>query len=101
MSKNKVTITIDMDALREHIRKEAKENNGLENSSGVTPVDLDFAFDNSDTWFGPEGESLRVVFRNVITMMCDAHDEFKKDEEEGDTEEEDENGPFGTRSGDE
>jgi len=88
MSKNnKVTITIDMDALREHIRKEAKKYDGLEDSSGMTPYDLDLAWDSTKMCLGDEGESLREVFDKIVTLMTDAHEQFKKDEED-DTDEE-------------
>ena len=72
---NKVTITVDLDEVKELARSIAKDNSGLETSSGFTPSDLDRAV--SDVLVkGPATKELRDLLMKIVTIHYDAHDEF-------------------------
>lgn len=74
------TITVDLDAIKNFIKKTSKENCGLEDSSGVTPKELEQAWGGLCDTLGPEGEPIRDLMWEIIQTMCNAHDEDVVDE---------------------
>ena len=90
----KVIITVDFDAIRAYALKESKDNGGLESSSGMTPENLDEAWDGLRNTL-PESEKDFVdVMSEIVNILGQAHgkyaegdyDDDEDDEEDPETE---------------
>jgi hypothetical protein len=80
MSKNIITVTLDLNKLRESARECKKDNGSLESSGGVTPDEMDMV------WNGMKGllYGNNDDFSNAVQMMINVLCEVESDEEEED-----------------
>lgn len=70
---NKITVTLDIDALYNHALTVAKQNNGsLESSGGVTPEELEVAWEGMKTLFFGNNDPFREAMDRAIQALQDA-----------------------------
>lgn len=74
MSK-KITITVDLDEVYTLVDDVAKDNEGLETSSGLTPDDLDRALEVLVR--GPSMTDFRNLLQEIVTIHHEVHDKRK------------------------
>lgn len=72
---NTITVTVDLDKVREHAKRLASDNSGLETSSGIVPRELERAIEVI-----PRSDDTRPLL-NLLYDLCeilrDVHDEHQ------------------------
>lgn len=72
---NTITVTVDLDKVREHAKRLAFDNSGLETSSGIVPRELERAIEVI-----PRSDDTRPLL-NLLYDLCeilrDVHDEHQ------------------------
>lgn len=78
---DKITVTIDFDALKAHATKIAQDNGGLEASSGVKPEELAYAWDYMSSMFEGVNDAFGDAVSQAIQVLVEVDEEFSSESE--------------------